>query len=85
MGIRRSYSVEKHQLPSNHLFQDMAYVIHKIRPKAFVFENVEGLLSAKWTNDGSKGEIFQDVLKTFRGIPDYQVKYKLVLLAPIQY
>ncbi len=78
MGIRRSYSVEKHQLPSNHLFQDMAYVIHKIRPKAFVFENVEGLLSAKWTNDGTKGEIFQDVLKTFRGIPDYQVKYKLV-------
>lgn len=78
MGIRRSYSVEKHQLPSNHLFQDMAYVIHKIRPKAFVFENVEGLLSAKWTNDGTKGEIFQDVLKTLRDIPDYQVKYKLV-------
>jgi DNA (cytosine-5)-methyltransferase 1 len=78
LGIRRSYSVEKHQLPSNHLYQDMAHFIHRVRPKAFVFENVEGLLSAKWTKDGLKGEIFQDVLETFRNIPDYQVKYKLV-------
>lgn len=78
LGIRRSYSVDKHQLPSNHLYQDMAFFIHKIRPKAFVFENVEGLLSAKWTKDGLKGEIFSDVLETFRNIPEYQVKYKLV-------
>ena len=78
LGIRRSYSVEKNQLPSNHLYQDMAYFIHKIRPKAFLFENVEGLLSAKWTNDGEKGEIFQDVLQTFRNIPEYQVRFKLV-------
>jgi DNA (cytosine-5)-methyltransferase 1 len=78
LGYRRSYSVDKHQLPSNHLYQDMAYFVHKIRPKAFVFENVEGLLSSKWTGAGSKGEIFQDVLSTFRDIPDYQVKYKLV-------
>lgn len=78
LGIRRSYSVEKHQLPSNHLYQDMAYLIHRIKPKSFVFENVEGLLSAKWTNEGLKGEIFQDVLETFRNIPNYQVKYKLV-------
>lgn len=78
LGIRRSYSVEKHQLPSNQLFQDMAYFVHRVRPKAFVFENVEGLLSAKWTKDGLKGEIFQEVLETFRNIPGYQVKYKLV-------
>lgn len=78
MGIRRSYSVEKHYLPSNHLFQDMAYFVHRIRPKAFVFENVEGLMNSRWTNDGSKGEIFADVLETFRNLPDYDVKYKLV-------
>ena len=30
IGIRRSYSVEKKQLPSNHLYQDMAFFIHKI-------------------------------------------------------
>ena len=44
IGIRRSYSVDKVQLPSNHLFEDMAFFIHKIRPKLFLFENVEGLL-----------------------------------------
>lgn len=78
IGIRRSYSVDKVQLPSNHLYEDMAFFIHKTNPKAFVFENVEGLLSAKWTKDGDKGEIFQDVLNTFRNIPNYQVKFKLV-------
>jgi len=78
LGIRRSYSVDKHQLPSNHLYQDMAFFIHRIRPKAFLFENVEGLLSAKWTKNGLKGEIFNDVIETFRNIPDYQVRYKLV-------
>lgn len=78
LGIRRSYSVDKKQLPSNHLYQDMAFFIYKVRPKAFVFENVEGLLSARWTKDGEKGEIFKDVLSTFKNIPNYQVKYKLV-------
>lgn len=78
IGIRRSYSVDKVQLPSNHLFQDMAFFVHKIRPKLFLFENVEGLLRARWTKEGQKGEIFKDVLETFSDIPDYSIKYKLV-------
>lgn len=78
LGIRRSYSVEKKQLPSNFLYQDMAFLINRIRPKIFLFENVRGLLSAKWTNDGEKGEIFRDVLKTFKDIGAYHVRYKLV-------
>ena len=78
IGIRRSYSVDKVQLPSNHLFQDMAFFVHKIRPKIFLFENVEGLLRARWTKEGQKGEIFKDVLKTFSDIPGYSIKYKLV-------
>lgn len=78
IGIRRSYSVDKVQLPSNHLYQDMAYFVHRIRPKIFMFENVEGLLRARWTPEGEKGEIFADVLRTFEGIPDYQVRYRLV-------
>ena len=78
MGIRRSYSVDKVQLPSNHLYQDMAFVVHKVRPKMFLFENVEGLLRARWTPDGKKGEIFKDVLKTFVSLSEYDVKYKLV-------
>ncbi len=78
MGIRRSYSVEKKQLPSNHLYQDMAFFIHQIRPKIFLFENVEGLIRSRWTKNGEKGEIFNDVLTTFRNIPNYNVKYKLI-------
>ena len=78
LGIRRSYSVEKKQLPSNYLYQDMAFLVNRIRPKIFLFENVRGLLSAKWTNDGEKGEIFKDVLKTFSDIGAYHVRYKLV-------
>ena len=78
IGIRRSYSVEKKQLPSNHLYQDMAFFVHKVNPRMFLFENVEGLLRSRWTNDGKKGEIFKDVLKTFEGISGYNVKFKLV-------
>lgn len=78
IGHRRSYSVDKEQLPSNHLYQDYAYVIHVVRPKIFLFENVRGLLNAKWNSDGKNGEIWQDVLETLRGIPGYEVRWKLV-------
>ena len=78
LGIRRSYSVDKKQLPSNHLYQDMAYFISQIQPKIFLFENVRGLLNAKWTKDGIKGEIFKDVFKTFDSLSNYTVKFKLV-------
>ncbi|MDC0185783.1 DNA cytosine methyltransferase [Gammaproteobacteria bacterium] len=78
IGIRRSYSVDKKQLPSNHLFQDMAFFVHKIKPKIFLFENVRGLLKSKWTATGKSGEIFKDVLDTFKNIPNYNVKYKLI-------
>ena len=78
IGIRRSYSVDKEQLPSNHLFQDMAYFIHKMQPKAFIFENVEGLLTARWNKDGKKGEIFKQVFETFKNLNGYTVKKKLV-------
>ena len=78
IGIRRSYSVDKEQLPSNHLFQDMAFFVHKVKPKIFLFENVQGLMRSKWTPNGKKGEIFDEVLETFSKIPNYDVKYKLV-------
>lgn len=78
IGHRRSYSVDKEQLPSNHLFQDMAAIIHRLRPRAFLFENVRGLLHSKWTSDGRNGEIWQDVLRTYQEIPGYSVAYSLV-------
>ncbi|MCL4689565.1 MAG: DNA cytosine methyltransferase [Burkholderiales bacterium] len=71
IGHRRSYSVDKEQLPSNLLYQDYAYVISRIRPRIFLFENVRGLLSARWTPSGEKGEIWSDVRETLRGIKGY--------------
>jgi DNA (cytosine-5)-methyltransferase 1 len=78
IGHRRSYSVEKEQLPSNHLYEDMAYVIHRVQPKVFLFENVRGLLNAKWTLAGTKGEIFRDVSHRFSTLRGYRITYSLV-------
>jgi len=77
IGIRRSYDVDKTDLPSNHLFVRMSQVIKRLRPRIFLFENVQGLLNAKWTRTGSD-KIFPDVLKEFRSITGYEVRYKLV-------
>jgi DNA (cytosine-5)-methyltransferase 1 len=63
IGIRRSYDVDKTDLPSNHLFVRMAHVIRRLRPRIFLFENVQGLLNAKWTRGGTD-KIFDDVLQS---------------------
>ena len=78
IGHRRSFNVEKADIPTNHLFQEMIRVINKIQPKAFLFENVQGLLSSKWTNKGVKGEIFRDVWKAFSSIQGYVAQPTLI-------
>ena len=78
IGHRRSYSVERKAMPSNHLFHDMARVIRSVRPRAFLFENVRNLLNAAWSPDGAKGEIWSDVLETLRSIDGYLVEFALV-------
>lgn len=78
IGHRRSYSVDKVRLPSNHLYEDYATVIEVLRPRLFLFENVKGLLSARWADGGEKGEIWNDVLGVFKGIDGYSVAWKLV-------
>ena len=65
IGHRRSYNVNKKDLIGNHLYKYMAEIIKKVKPKMFIFENVQGLKSAKWTNNGKKGEIWDDVKSTF--------------------
>jgi DNA (cytosine-5)-methyltransferase 1 len=79
IGIRRSYSVEKEDIPSNHLFEDMATVIRHLEPRMFLFENVRGLLTSRWHAGGEK--IFDKVLKTFEEIENYSISYKLVRAA----
>ena len=78
IGHRRSYGVEKIDIPSNKLFEPMAQIIEKIKPKIFLFENVRGILSGRWTKDGQKGEIWNSVLARFNKIPGYVVKWNLV-------
>ena len=71
IGHRRSYKVDKEKIPSNYLYKEMYKVIEHFNPKAFIFENVRGLLSARWTKNGAKGEIFKDVLKQFSKLKNY--------------
>ena len=77
IGIRRSYAVDRKEIPSNHLFGRMAEVIRRLRSRIFLFENVRGLLNAKWTRE--EGElIFPEVKAEFRKIPGYEVRWSLV-------
>lgn len=69
IGHRRTFQgVTKKDIPSNHLYRDMAAFVDAIQPRAFVFENVRGLLSSRWSPNGDKGEIWNDVLSTFLAI-----------------
>lgn len=81
IGYRRSYSVDRAEIPSNHLFDQMAFVIGQVRPRIFLFENVKGLLSSRWTKNGEKGEIWRDVYGRFKKLGEehgYAVRWKLV-------
>jgi len=52
IGHRRTNrDVEKVEIASNHLYRDMAKVISMLEPDLFLFENVRGLLSARWHRD----------------------------------
>ena len=79
IGHRRTFTdVRKLDIPSNHLYREMAKVVIELKPKMFLFENVKGLLSGKWTPDGTKGEIWEDVRRTFEGLEGYSVRHALV-------
>lgn len=77
IGIRRSYAVDRNEIPSNVLYGRMAKIIHRLRPRIFLFENVRGLLNAKWTREGGK-PIWPDVKSEFKKIPGYEVRWSLV-------
>jgi len=75
IGHRRAYtSVEKKDITTNHLFNEMIRVIDNIQPKTFLFENVQGLLSSRWNSSGAKGDIFRDVLHAFSSLEGYTVQ-----------
>ena len=81
IGHRRTFKLDKEEIPSNHLFQQMVKVVEIVKPKMFLFENVAGLLSARWSPAGKKGEIFRDVIGSEFGfgiLEDYVLRWELV-------
>ena len=68
IGHRRSFDLSKDEIPSNHLYREMAKFIQAVAPRAFIFENVRGLLNSRWTPGGEKGEIWRDVVRAFERI-----------------
>ena len=78
IGHRRTFKLDKRDIPSNHLFEEMIRVIRCLEPKLFLFENVKGLIQGKWTPDGQNGEIFRDVLNGFKQLENYHIKWDLV-------
>ena len=65
IGHRRTNSdVEKREIASNHLYQDMVRIIGKLQPHFFLFENVRGLLSARWHRD-KPGKVWDTIRKHF--------------------
>ena len=55
IGIRRNHPVDRKKIPSNYLFKHMIKVINSLQPRAFLFENVMGLMTARWMPDCTKG------------------------------
>jgi DNA (cytosine-5)-methyltransferase 1 len=78
LGIRRSFRVDRLDVPSNHLYREMAKVIRALRPRAFVFENVRGLMSSRWTAGGQPGEVWSDVVNAFTRLGEYEVRPAVV-------
>lgn len=57
--------------PRGKLFQEYYRVLKEIQPKAFLFENVKGLLSMQ------KGELLKTILDLFKSL-NYKVEYKVL-------
>lgn len=78
IGHRRNYKVNKDKIPSNFLYKEMVKVIEFFQPKAFIFENVRGLISARWSPEGKFGEIFKDVKNQFYKLKNYYQDFALI-------
>jgi DNA (cytosine-5)-methyltransferase 1 len=73
IGIRRNHPVDRKRIPSNYLFKDMIKVIDSLQPRAFLFENVMGLMTGRWMPQGTKGEIWDQVTRAFAKLDGYTV------------
>jgi DNA (cytosine-5)-methyltransferase 1 len=58
----------------------MIRIIGLVEPKIFLFENVRGILTGRWTSSGKKGEIFRSVFKDFQDKlgDSYHLRWELI-------
>ena len=85
----KELNTRKEAIPTNHLYKEMVKFVQELAPRAFIFENVRGLLSARKTAQGHKGEFWEDIQKEFKAIQaipsgeqkafSYVVQWKLLL------
>lgn len=78
LGHRRTHRVHRQDIPSNHLYLQMVNLINYLNPRMFLFENVRGLRSAKWTPAGTLGEVWAEVSSAFKSLTNYRVKDTVV-------
>ncbi|MGB3330483.1 MAG: DNA (cytosine-5-)-methyltransferase, partial [Thermomicrobiales bacterium] len=78
IGHRRTHRVHRQDIPANHLYLQMVSLINYLNPRMFLFENVRGLRSAKWTPEGIPGEVWADVWSSFSSLEKYRVKETIV-------
>jgi len=78
LGMRRTASIERKNIPSNYLYKDMIKAIQSFEPKAFLFENVAGLIRGRWTTNGTKGEMWKDVESAFQKLKKYNIHFELL-------
>lgn len=76
-GRRRTQRIEPGLIPSNQLYLEMVEVVNKLQPKMFLFENVFGIMSARWAKNSSRA-VFDDVFESFSSLRQYVVTSGIV-------
>ena len=84
IGHRRTHAMNKHEIPTNHLYLEMVRVIRALKPRAFLFENVEGILSSMWYDYSAEKRQIKDWIEdptqvTARYIRSYSSRYSIEL------
>jgi len=88
IGLRKNIQHRKRAKrsnPSNKLYKNMAAFIEAVSPRAFIFENVKRLETARWGHSDhfKAGGIWEDIRKTFKQIravpPDSIDAYRYII------
>ena len=84
IGHRRTHAMNKHEIPTNHLYLEMVRVIKALKPRVFLFENVAGILSSTWYDYSAEKRLVKNWIKnpsevTVSGIRSFSDAYSIAL------